>query len=338
MAKYRISLIKGDGTGPEIIEATMLVLNNTGLDIEWEECVAGEEALEKFGTPIPAATIESIKRNKVALKGPITTPVGTGFRSVNVALRQELGLFANVRPVRSFEGAPSRFNNIDLVVVRENTEDLYAGVEHYVDEDKTCAESIRIITRKASERIVRFAFNYARENGRKKVTAVHKANIMKFTDGLFLDIAREVAGDFPDIEFDDRIVDNMAMQLVKNPENFDVIVTTNLFGDILSDLCAGLVGGLGLAPGANIGRDYALFEAVHGSAPKYKGQYKVNPTAVILASAMMLGYLGEKDWEKRIVDAVAETIKEGKYVTYDLGGSASTVEMGRRITEKLLKV
>ncbi|HPC78445.1 MAG TPA: isocitrate/isopropylmalate family dehydrogenase, partial [bacterium] len=226
----------------------MLVLNNTGLDIEWEECVAGEEALEKFGTPIPAATIESIKRNKIALKGPITTPVGTGFRSVNVALRQELGLFANVRPVRSFEGAPSRFNNIDLVVVRENTEDLYAGVEHYVDEDKTCAESIRIITRKASERIVRFAFNYARENGRKKVTAVHKANIMKFTDGLFLDIAREVAGDFPDIEFDDRIVDNMAMQLVKNPENFDVIVTTNLFGDILSDLCAGLVGGLGLAP------------------------------------------------------------------------------------------
>ncbi len=338
MAKYRISLIKGDGTGPEIIEATMLVLNNTGLDIEWEECVAGEEALEKFGTPIPAATIESIKRNKVALKGPITTPVGTGFRSVNVALRQELGLFANVRPVRSFEGAPSRFNNIDLVVVRENTEDLYAGVEHYVDEDKTCAESIRIITRKASERIVRFAFNYARENGRKKVTAVHKANIMKFTDGLFLDIAREVAGNFPDIEFDDRIVDNMAMQLVKNPENFDVIVTTNLFGDILSDLCAGLVGGLGLAPGANIGRDYALFEAVHGSAPKYKGQYKVNPTAVILASAMMLGYLGEKDWEKRIVDAVAETIKEGKYVTYDLGGSASTVEMGRRIAEKLLKV
>jgi len=338
LAKYRISLIKGDGTGPEIIEATMLVLNNTGLDIEWEECVAGEEALEKFGTPIPAATIESIKRNKVALKGPITTPVGTGFRSVNVALRQELGLFANVRPVRSFEGAPSRFNNIDLVVVRENTEDLYAGVEHYVDEDKTCAESIRIITRKASERIVRFAFNYARENGRKKVTAVHKANIMKFTDGLFLDIAREVAGNFPDIEFDDRIVDNMAMQLVKNPENFDVIVTTNLFGDILSDLCAGLVGGLGLAPGANIGRDYALFEAVHGSAPKYKGQYKVNPTAVILASAMMLGYLGEKDWEKRIVDAVAETIKEGKYVTYDLGGSASTVEMGRRIAEKLLKV
>ncbi|HON72098.1 MAG TPA: isocitrate/isopropylmalate dehydrogenase family protein [bacterium] len=338
MAKYRISLIKGDGTGPEIIEATMLVLNNTGLDIEWEECVAGEEALEKFGTPIPAATIESIKRNKVALKGPITTPVGTGFRSVNVALRQELGLFANVRPVRSFEGAPSRFNNIDLVVVRENTEDLYAGVEHYVDEDKTCAESIRIITRKASERIVRFAFNYARENGRKKVTAVHKANIMKFTDGLFLDIAREVAGDFPDIEFDDRIVDNMAMQLVKNPENFDVIVTTNLFGDILSDLCAGLVAELGLAPGANIGRDYALFEAVHGSAPKYKGQYKVNPTAVILASAMMLGYLGEKDWEKRIVDAVAETIKEGKYVTYDLGGSASTVEMGRRIAEKLLKV
>lgn len=338
MAKYRISLIKGDGTGPEIIEATMLVLNNTGLDIEWEECVAGEEALEKFGTPIPAATIESIKRNKVALKGPITTPVGTGFRSVNVALRQELGLFANVRPVRSFEGAPSRFNNIDLVVVRENTEDLYAGVEHYVDEDKTCAESIRIITRKASERIVRFAFNYARENGRKKVTAVHKANIMKFTDGLFLDIAREVAGDFPDIEFDDRIVDNMAMQLVKNPENFDVIVTTNLFGDILSDLCAGLVGGLGLAPGANIGRDYALFEAVHGSAPKYKGQYKVNPTAVILASAMMLGYLGEKDWEKRIVNAVAETIKEGKYVTYDLGGSASTVEMGRRIAEKLLEV
>jgi len=338
LSKYRISLIRGDGTGPEIMEAVMLVLNNTGLDIEWEECIAGEEALEKYGTPIPEETIESIKRNKVALKGPITTPVGTGFRSVNVALRQELKLFANVRPVKSFEGVPSRYNNIDLVVVRENTEDLYSGVEHYVDEDKTCAESIRIITKKASERIVRFAFNYARENKRKKVTAVHKANIMKFTDGLFLDTAREVAKDFPDIEFEDRIVDNMAMQLVKNPEAFDVIVTTNLFGDILSDLCAGLVGGLGLAPGANIGEEYAVFEAVHGSAPKYKGQYKVNPTAVILASAMMLGYLGEKDWESRIVKAVSETIKEGKYVTYDLGGSASTVEMGKRIAEKLLEV
>lgn len=338
MSKYRISLIRGDGTGPEIMEAVMLVLNNTGLDIEWEECIAGEEALEKYGTPIPEETIESIKRNKVALKGPITTPVGTGFRSVNVALRQELRLFANVRPVKSFEGVPSRYNNIDLVVVRENTEDLYAGVEHYVDEDKTCAESIRIITKKASERIIRFAFNYARENNRKKVTAVHKANIMKFTDGLFLDIAREVAKDFPDIEFEDRIVDNMAMQLVKNPENFDVIVTTNLFGDILSDLCAGLVGGLGLAPGANIGEEYAVFEAVHGSAPKYKGQYKVNPTAVLLAAAMMLGYLGEKEWERRIVKAVAETIKEGKYVTYDLGGNASTVEMGKRIAEKLLEV
>jgi len=338
LSKYRISLIRGDGTGPEIMEAVMLVLNNTGLDIEWEECIAGEEALEKYGTPIPEETIESIKRNRVALKGPITTPVGTGFRSVNVALRQELKLFANVRPVKSFEGVPSRYNNIDLVVVRENTEDLYSGVEHYVDEDKTCAESIRIITKKASERIVRFAFNYARENKRKKVTAVHKANIMKFTDGLFLDTAREVAKDFPDIEFEDRIVDNMAMQLVKNPEAFDVIVTTNLFGDILSDLCAGLVGGLGLAPGANIGEEYAVFEAVHGSAPKYKGQYKVNPTAVILASAMMLGYLGEKDWERRIVKAVSETIKEGKYVTYDLGGSASTVEMGKRIAEKLLEV
>ncbi|MBC7321348.1 isocitrate/isopropylmalate dehydrogenase family protein [bacterium] len=338
MSKYRISLIRGDGTGPEIMEAVMLVLNNTGLDIEWEECIAGESALEKYGTPIPEETIESIKRNKVALKGPITTPVGTGFRSVNVALRQELKLFANVRPVKSFEGVPAKYNNIDLVVVRENTEDLYAGVEHYVDEDKTCAESIRIITKKASERIVRFAFNYARENNRKKVTAVHKANIMKFTDGLFLDTAREIAKDFPDIEFEDRIVDNMAMQLVKNPENFDVIVTTNLFGDILSDLCAGLVGGLGLAPGANIGDEYAVFEAVHGSAPKYKGQYKVNPTAVILASAMMLGYLGEKEWERRIVQAVAETIKEGKYITYDLGGNASTVEMGKRIAEKLLEV
>lgn len=338
LSKYKISLIRGDGTGPEIIEAVMLVLNNTGLDIEWEECIAGEEALEKYGTPIPEETIESIKRNKVALKGPITTPVGTGFRSVNVALRQELRLFANVRPVRSFEGVPSRYSNIDLVVVRENTEDLYAGVEHYVDEDKTCAESIRIITKKASERIVRFAFNYARENNRKKVTAVHKANIMKFTDGLFLETAREVAKDFPEIEFEDRIVDNMAMQLVKNPEVFDVIVTTNLFGDILSDLCAGLVGGLGLAPGANIGEEYAVFEAVHGSAPKYKGQYKVNPTAVLLAASMMLGYLGEKEWERRIVQAVAETIKEGKYVTYDLGGNASTIEMGKRIAEKLLEV
>jgi len=335
LAKYRISLIRGDGTGPEIVESTLLVLNATGLDIEWDECLAGEGAIEKYGTPIPEETIESIKRNKVALKGPITTPIGTGFRSVNVAMRQELKLFANVRPVRSFLGVPSRYENIDLVVVRENTEDLYAGVEHYVDEDRTAAESIRIITKKASERIVRFAFDYARRNNRKKVTAVHKANIMKFTDGLFLDVAKEISEDFPDIEFEDKIVDNMAMQLVKNPENFDIIVTTNLFGDILSDLCAGLVGGLGLAPGANIGEDVAIFEAVHGSAPKYRGQYKVNPTAVILASAMMLGYLGEKDWEKRIVNAVAETIKEGKYITYDLGGTASTLEMGRRIAEKL---
>lgn len=335
MAKYRITLIRGDGTGPEIIEATMLVLDATGLDIEWEECLAGEVAIEKYGTPMPDDTIESIKRNKVALKGPITTPVGTGFRSVNVAMRQELKLFANVRPLRSFIGVPSKYEDVDLVVVRENTEDLYAGIEHYVDEDKTAAESIRIITKKASERIVRFAFNYARENNRKKVTAVHKANIMKFTDGLFLDTAKKVSEDFPDIEFEDKIVDNMAMQLVKNPGNFDVIVTTNLFGDILSDLCAGLVGGLGLAPGANIGEDAAIFEAVHGSAPKYKGQYKVNPTAVILASAMMLGYLGEKEWENRIVDAVSATIAEGKYVTYDLSGSASTLDMGKRIAEKL---
>jgi isocitrate dehydrogenase (NAD+) len=335
LAKYRITLIRGDGTGPEIIEATMLVLDATGLDIEWEECLAGEVAIEKYGTPMPDDTIESIKRNKVALKGPITTPVGTGFRSVNVAMRQELKLFANVRPLRSFIGVPSKYEDVDLVVVRENTEDLYAGIEHYVDEDKTAAESIRIITKKASERIVRFAFNYARENNRKKVTAVHKANIMKFTDGLFLDTAKKVSEDFPDIEFEDKIVDNMAMQLVKNPGNFDVIVTTNLFGDILSDLCAGLVGGLGLAPGANIGEDAAIFEAVHGSAPKYKGQYKVNPTAVILASAMMLGYLGEKEWENRIVDAVSATIAEGKYVTYDLSGSASTLDMGKRIAEKL---
>ena len=335
MAKYRITLIRGDGTGPEIIEATMLVLNATGLDIEWEECLAGEGAIEKYGTPIPDETIESIKKNKVALKGPITTPIGTGFRSVNVAMRQELKLFANLRPVKSFIGVPSKYENVDLVIVRENTEDLYAGVEHYVDEDKTAAESIRIITKKASERIVRFAFNYARESNRKKVTAVHKANIMKFTDGLFLDVARKVAEEFLDIEFEDKIVDNMAMQLVKNPENFDVIVTTNLFGDILSDLCAGLVGGLGLAPGANIGENTAIFEAVHGSAPKYKGLYKVNPTAVILASAMMLGYLGEKDWERRIVNAVSATIAEGNNVTYDLGGNATTLEMGKRIAEKL---
>ena len=335
MAKYRITLIRGDGTGPEIIEATMLVLNATGLDIEWEECLAGEGAIEKYGTPIPDETIESIKKNKVALKGPITTPIGTGFRSVNVAMRQELKLFANLRPVKSFIGVPSKYENVDLVIVRENTEDLYAGVEHYVDEDKTAAESIRIITKKASERIVRFAFNYARENNRKKVTAVHKANIMKFTDGLFLDVAKKVAEEFLDIEFEDKIVDNMAMQLVKNPENFDVIVTTNLFGDILSDLCAGLVGGLGLAPGANIGENTAIFEAVHGSAPKYKGLYKVNPTAVILASAMMLGYLGEKDWERRIVNAVSATIAEGNNVTYDLGGNATTLEMGKRIAEKL---
>ncbi|HEY8393303.1 MAG TPA: isocitrate dehydrogenase (NAD(+)) [Thermaerobacter sp.] len=333
MAKHRVTLIPGDGTGPELAEAMLTVLDATGVDIEWERVDAGADAMRKYGTPLPEQVLESVRRNKVAIKGPITTPVGSGYRSVNVALRKELDLYANLRPAKSYPGVNSRYQNIDLVIVRENTEDLYAGIEHMVGDD--AAESIKIITRKASRRIVEFAFRYARENGRRKVTAVHKANIMKFTDGLFLQVAREVAEQYPDIEFEDRIVDNMAMQLVMKPEQYDVLVMPNLYGDILSDLCAGLIGGLGIAPGANIGDEYAVFEPIHGSAPKYAGQNKVNPTALILSAVMMLRHLGERDAADRVERAVADVIAEGRTVTYDLGGNAGTQEMARAIAERV---
>jgi isocitrate dehydrogenase (NAD+) len=330
---YRITLIPGDGIGPDITAATRTVLAATGVDIQWEEKLAGETALREYGELLPEDTLASIRKNKVALKGPLTTPVGTGFRSVNVALRKEFDLFANLRPARTYQGVKSRYDNVDLVVVRENTEDLYAGIEHMVGED--AAESIKIITRRGAERIVRFAFEYAVREGRKKVTVVHKANIMKCTDGLFLAVARKVAEDYPQIEFEDRIVDNMCMQLVQKPELYDVLVMPNLYGDIISDLCAGLVGGLGMAPGANIGTDIAIFEPVHGSAPKYAGQNRVNPSAMILSAVMMLKYLGEKEAAARVEQALAEVIREGRVVTYDLGGSASTSEMAGAIVDKM---
>jgi len=326
-------LIPGDGIGPEITEAMKTVVEASGTEIEWETQRAGAEVMEEFGTPLPDTVLESIRRNRVAIKGPITTPVGGGFRSVNVALRKELDLYACLRPAFSIPGVRSRFEGIDLVIVRENTEDLYAGIERMVDEDT--AEAIKRITRKASERIVRFAFDYARREKRRKVTAVHKANIMKLSDGLFLEAARRVATDYPDIEFDDRLVDNMCMQLVQKPELYDVMVLPNLYGDIISDLCAGLIGGLGIAPGANIGYDAAVFEPVHGSAPKYAGQNKANPTALILSAVLMLKHLGEIQAAARVLAGTKVVIGEGKHVTYDLGGSASTSKMGEAIAAKI---
>lgn len=332
---YKITLIPGDGIGPEVTAATLLVLRATGLEFAFEEVQTGEAALKEFGTPLPDAVLDSLRRNRVGLKGPITTPIGTGFRSVNVGLRQALNLYANVRPASSFEGVPSRYKGVDLVIVRENTEELYSGVEHFVDPEHNAAETISIVTRKASERIVRFAFEYARREGRKKVTAVHKANILKATSGLFLECAQRIAKEYPQIRFEDRIVDNMAMQLVLKPEEYDLIVTTNLFGDILSDLCAGLVGGLGVAPSANIGDDVAVFEPVHGSAPKYAGQNKMNPTAMILSSCMMLRHLGEVKSADLVERAVRAVLKEGKVVTYDLGGKASTTAMAEEIVRRM---
>ena len=314
---YSVTLIPGDGTGPELVEATRLVLEATGIAFDWEVQQAGEAVLAAEGTPLPERVLESIRRNGIALKGPITTPVGTGFRSVNVALRQSLELYANLRPALTIPGVRTRYEAVDLVIVRENMEDLYAGIEHDVIPD-VAAESIKVITRPASERIVRFAFDYARRNGRRKVTAVHKANIMKCTDGLFLRVAQQVAQEYTDIAFEDRIVDNMCMQLVQKPELYDVLVMPNLYGDIVSDLCSGLVGGLGVAPGANIGARYAVFEPVHGSAPKYAGQNKVNPTATIRSGALMLRFLGETAAAERIERAVAHVIAEGRATTYDL--------------------
>jgi isocitrate dehydrogenase (NAD+) len=333
---YTITLIPGDGVGPEITDAVTKVLEATGIQFDWDVQNAGEDVYHQEGTPLPDRVLESIKKNKVAIKGPITTPVGTGFRSVNVTLRQSLDLYSCLRPCKSYLGAKTRYDNIDLVIVRENTEDLYAGIEY--QEDSPGAGAIIDVVKKYSERdirtdsgisikpisvygtdrIVRFAFDYARKNNRCKVTAVHKANIMKFSDGLFLEVSRAVAKDSPDIEFEDKIIDNMCMQLVQKPELYDVLVLPNLYGDIVSDLAAGLIGGLGLAPGANIGDDFAVFEATHGSAPKYKGLNKVNPFAMMLSSVMMLRYLGETEAAEKIDSAIAAIIREGKDVTYDM--------------------
>jgi isocitrate dehydrogenase (NAD+) len=330
----RVTLIPGDGIGPELAEATRRVLDASGLAFEWEVVEAGEATIAEYGTPLPEHVLESIRRNKVAIKGPITTPIGEGFRSVNVALRQALNLYANLRPARSIRGVESRYEDVDLVIVRENTEDLYAGIEHMVGRD--AAESIKIITRAASERIARFAFEYALANGRRKVTAVHKANIMKLSDGLFLESCRTVAQGYAGrIDFEDRIVDNMCMQLVQKPELYDVLVLPNLYGDIVSDLCAGLVGGLGVAPGANIGEDGAVFEAVHGSAPKYAGLNRANPTALMLSGVLLLRYLGHPDVADRVETAIRDVIADGRATTPDLGGSGTTSGFADAVIERL---
>jgi isocitrate dehydrogenase (NAD+) len=331
-----VTLITGDGIGPEIAEATRRCIDATNPGINWIMAEAGIDVMERTGTPLPDETIESIKKTGIGLKAPITTPVGKGFRSINVHLRQSLELYACLRPCKSYEGVRSKYSDIDLVIVRENTEDLYAGIEFEKGKDDTAelinwinkhskrqigpdtGVSIKPISVKGTERIVKFAFDYAKKNGRKKVTSVHKANIMKFSDGLWLEVSREVAKKYPDIEFEDRIVDNMCMQLVQKPELYDVLVLPNLYGDILSDLCAGLIGGLGMAPGANIGEKGAIFEATHGSAPKYKGLNKVNPTALILSGVLMLRHMGKQTEADKLENAVAAVISEGKDVTYDM--------------------
>ena len=334
---HRVTLIPGDGIGPEIAAAAVTVLDATGVAIEWTTVDAGEAQLAAQGTPLPESVLDSIRDTGVALKGPITTPIGEGFRSVNVTLRQALDLYANLRPARSMAGVEGRYTDVDLVIVRENTEDLYAGIEHMVGPD--AAESIKIITRAASERIARFAFDYAVHNGRRKVTAVHKANIMKLSDGLFLESCRTVAADYAGrIEFEDRIVDNMCMQLVQKPELYDVLVLPNLYGDIVSDLAAGLVGGLGVAPGANIGTRAAVFEPVHGSAPKYAGLDVANPTALILSGALMLRHLGETAAAGRVEEAVREVIAEGRTVPRDLGGEAGTRAFGAAVAGRVMRV
>jgi isocitrate dehydrogenase (NAD+) len=333
---HRVTLIPGDGTGPELTEATRRVLEATGVAFEWDVCHAGVDVMEEAGTPLPEDTLDSVKRNGVALKGPITTPIGTGFRSVNVALRHELELYACLRPCKSYDGVRSRYEDVDIVVVRENTEDLYAGIEYEAgcDEAKRVIDtlnalqakqispesgiSVKPISAAASERIIRFAFEHARANGRREVAGVTKANIMKFTDGLFLSVFREVAAEYPDVQSREVLVDALTMQLVQRPEEFDVLVLPNLYGDIISDLTAGLVGGLGVAPGANIGEHAAVFEATHGSAPKYTGQNKVNPTAMILSGKLMLEHLGERDAAQRLEACVAAVIAAGERVTYDL--------------------
>jgi len=331
--KHTITLIPGDGIGPEIVAATVRIIEATGVDIDWETHILGAQAQEKYGSTLPESTIESIRRNKVALKGPQMTPIGKGFTSVNVGLRKALDLYANVRPIKALPNVPCRYPDLDLVVMRENTEDLYAGLEHVVVPG--VVESIKIITEKASTRIARYSFEFAKANGRKKVTAVHKANIMKLSDGLFLECFYNVAKDYPEIESDDKIIDNCCMQLVMRPEQFDMLVLENLYGDIVSDLCAGLIGGLGLAPGSNIGEQGAVFEAVHGSAPDIAGQGIANPTAVLMSGIMMLRHIGEKDAADRAEKAMLAVFAEGKTLTRDLGGTAKTNEFARAIVEKM---
>ncbi len=332
-----VTLIKGDGIGPSIMDEAVKVIDASGAKITWEEAYAGLSAFEQFGTPLPDATLTSFDKTRVAFKGPLTTVVGTGFRSINVALRQQYDLYANVRPAKSWAGIKTRFEDVDIVIVRENTEGLYAGLEHYLTPKKDIAESLAVVTRAASERIVDYAFQYARDNQREKVTVCHKANILKYTQGLFLDVAREIASHYPEIKFDEKIIDAACMHMVMNPKQFDVVVTTNMFGDILSDLTAGLVGGLGLIPGANIGANAALFEAVHGSAPDIAGKNLANPIAVIMAGAMMLSHLGEQEAADRVIKAVETVVNEGKFVTPDLNpdSKAGTIEMGNAIVAAL---
>jgi isocitrate dehydrogenase (NAD+) len=326
MATTEVTLIAGDGIGPEVMEATLRLLDAAGAKLEYDRQDAGTGALARHGTPIPDATLDSLKRTRVGLKGPLATPVGEGFRSINVALRKEFRLYANVRPARSFKGVVTPFPNVDLVVIRENTQGLYSGVEHYIDEDRSAAESAAIVTRAAAERICRYAFEYSRANGRKEVCLVHKANILKLSQGLFLDAGRRIAQEYGDIRFREMIVDNTCMQLVRAPEKFDVIVTTNMFGDIISDLTSGLVGGLGLTAGANIGEGAAIFEAVHGTAPDIAGKGIANPTAVMLAAVDLLRHVGQRDVAQRVDEAIRRALEDTANQTGDLGGRATTAE------------
>jgi len=355
--QHRLTYIPGDGIGPEVAEATRRVLEATGVEFQWDTIIIGSQAQDKFGTPLPDQALQSIRKNKVAIKGPVTTPIGTGFRSVNVALRQTLDLYACLRPCKTYPGVNTPFKDLDIVVVRENTEGLYAGIEFARGDPETMqllelvhdatgreirkdsAVSLKTTSQTASRRIFKFAFEYARRNGRKKVTAVHKANILKFSDGLFLDTAREVAREYNDIEFSDTLVDATCMELVRKPHMFDMLVLPNLYGDIISDLCAGLIGGMGVAPGANIGDEVAIFEPTHGSAPKYAGQNKTNPMATMLSGVMMLRHLGEEDSADKLESAIAEVIAEGKNVTYDLkldpATAVGTSQVADAVIEKL---
>ncbi len=330
---YRATLIPGDGIGPEVTNAAIKVIEAAGIDIQWETRYMGQIALERYGTPLPEDTVRSIENNKIALKGPVMTQIGRGFRSSNVSLRQQLNLYANIRPIKSFKGVKTRFENVDLVVFRENTEDLYMGIEHMVGTD--AAESIKLITRHASERIASFAFNYAVKEKRRKVTCIHKANIMQLTDGLFLSSVRYIASKYPDIKYDEMTAENLCMKLVMCPEEFDILVLPNLYGDLVSELGAGLVGGLGVVPGVNIGAESAVYEATHGTAPDLVGKGIANPTASILCGAMLLKRLGERTASEKIHNSVLKVLAEAKYVTPDLGGTASTDEMVEAIIRNL---